>query len=292
MARAILHSEFAVYAAYGKVAETPSLPASERIVPRVNSLDGTLRKIETMRMQEGSLSAERLTGSPNISAVILDYGQVLVRCPTEEEFGCMAEMFNVGFELFFELWEASRDPYDRGDLTAEEYWLKLAAQTNSSIDHRQIEVLRNIEVDIWAHPNPGMFEWVSQLYAAGIKTGLLSNMPWDLVNHVRTNCKWMENFTFKTLSAEVRLIKPDPAIYEHTLHGLGVSAAETLFVDDREPNIRAGRALGMQAIRFESTAQLRDDLEALGFPILPSGEESHSNAADRPDPVSKFSPLL
>jgi putative hydrolase of the HAD superfamily len=246
-------------------------------------------------MQQGPSSAGRLNGSPKIRAVILDYGQVLARCPTVEEFGRMAKVFNVSFELFFELWEASRGPYDRGDLTAEEYWLKLAAQTNSSIDHRQIEVLRKIEVDIWAHPNPGMFEWVSDLCAAGIKTGLLSNMPWDLVNHVRTKCKWMENFTFKTLSAEVRLIKPDPAIYEHTLQGLGVSATEALFVDDREPNIRAAVALGMHAIQFRSITQLKHDLAALGFPVLPAGAESPSaisGASDRLDRASEFSPLL
>jgi FMN phosphatase YigB (HAD superfamily) len=143
-----------------------------------------------------------------------------------------------------------------------------------------------------------MFDWVSQLRAAGFKTGLLSNMPWDLVNHVRTNCRWMENFDFKTLSAEVRLIKPDPAIYQHTLLGLGVSAAETLFVDDREPNIRAARVLGMRAIQFQSISQLKDDLEALGFPLLPGAEESPASgskvasADDQPDRQNKFSVLL
>ncbi len=234
----------------------------------------------------------------NIGAAILDYGQVLARCPTAEEFGRLAEMFNVSFELFLELWESSRGPYDRGDVSAEEYWLKLAAQTNSSINSKQIEILRKMEVEIWAHPNPGMFEWVSQLRAAGIKTGLLSNMPWDLVTHVRTNCSWLENFTFKTLSAEVRLIKPDPAIYEHTLHGLGVSAGETLFVDDREPNISTARTLGMHAIQFQSVAQLKGDLEAFGFPVLPEAAVSQTQSpaqralADRPDRARKFSPLL
>jgi len=241
---------------------------------------------------------ERRNGSHGINAVILDYGQVLARCPTVEEFERLAEMFNVSFDTFYELWEASRGPYDRSDLTADEYWLKVAAQTNSSLDREQIEMLRKIEVEIWAHPIPGMFDWVSQLRAAGFKTALLSNMPWDLVHHVRTNCRWMENFTFKTLSAEVRLIKPDPAIYEHTLHGLGASAAETLFVDDREPNIRAARALGMRAIQFLSIPQLKDDLEAMGFPLLPSGEElpasgsTVASADDQPDRQSKFSVLL
>jgi putative hydrolase of the HAD superfamily len=249
-------------------------------------------------MQEGSVSAERRNGSPSIRAVILDYGQVLAGRPTAEEFGRMAEMFNVSFELFYELWEASRGPYDRGDFTADEYWLKLAAQTNTSLDGRKIEILRKAEVEIWAHPNPGMLDWVSQLHAAGIKTGLLSNMPWDLVTHVRTNCQWMGNFAFKTFSAEVRLIKPDPAIYEHTLHGLGVSAAEALFVDDRETNIRAAGTLGIHAIQFRSIARLKHDLEALGFPILPAGAESSSavsgtaSPAGRPGQESKFSPLL
>src|SRR5579864_3520714 len=117
-------------------------------------------------MQESLMSTERCNGSPNIGAVILDYGQVLARCPTAEEFGRMAEMFNVSFELFYKLWEAGRDPYDRGDLTAEEYWLKLAAQTNTSLDHRQIELLREVEIEIWAHPNPGMVDWASRLHAA------------------------------------------------------------------------------------------------------------------------------
>jgi putative hydrolase of the HAD superfamily len=237
-------------------------------------------------MQEGPVSTERHNGSPSIRAVILDYGQVLARCPTPEEFGRMAKTFNVSFELFYELWEASRNLYDRGDLTAEEYWLRLAAQTNTPIDREQIEILRQVEIEVWAHTNPDMLDWVSRLHAAGIKTGLLSNMPLDLAAHVRTNCKWMENFAFKTLSAEVRLIKPEPAIYEHTLRGLGVAAAEAIFVDDRETNVQAARKLGIRAIHFQSIARLKDDLEALGFPILPATAESSSAVSGAASPAA------
>ncbi len=236
-------------------------------------------------MQEGPLSTERWDGSPNIRAVILDYGQVLARCPTVPEFGRMAKMFNVSFESFYQLWEDSRGPYDCGDFTAQEYWLKLAAQTNTSLDSRQIEILRQVEVEIWAHANPDMIEWLSRLHAAGIKTALLSNMPLDLVKHVRTNFPWMENFSFKTFSAEVRLIKPDPAIYEHTLRGLGVAAADALFVDDRETNIQAARALGIRSIQFQSIAQIKEDLEALGFPILPELVESSSAVSGAATPA-------
>jgi putative hydrolase of the HAD superfamily len=232
------------------------------------------------------MSAERCDSWRDIKGVVLDYGQVLVPCPTMQEFGRMAKMFNVSFESFYELWEASRGPYDCGDLTAEEYWLKLAAETSTSLSGEQIEILRQVEIEIWAHPDAGMLDWLSRLHADGIKTALLSNMPLDLMKHVLANFRWMENFSFKTFSADVRLIKPDPAIYEYTLHGLGVEPAETLFVDDRETNIRAARTLGMHAVQFRSIAQLRDELVEKGFPILPTIVESSSE--ERPGQEIKF----
>jgi len=247
-------------------------------------------------MKNSPVSTEGSSGAPSISAVILDYGQVLAHSATSEEFGRMAKILNSSFEAFYSLWQNTRDPYDRGDFTPEEYWLKLAAQANRSIDRSQIETLRKVEVEIWSHVDEGMLDWVSQLRAAGIKTGLLSNMPRDLVTYLLANCGWMENFVFKTFSSEVRLIKPDPAIYEHTLRGLGVSASESLFVDDRKINIQAARALGMHAIQFDSIAQLREDLEAMGFPILPPVVESAlagaASSAARPHQETKFSPLL
>ena len=153
----------------------------------------------------------------------------------------------------------------------------------------QIAFLRQVEVEIWSNTDPAMIDWVRQLHKAGIKTGLLSNMPLDLAAHVRTNCQWMESFDFKTLSAEIGLIKPDPAIYEHTLRGLGVAAAEALFVDDREINVRAARQLGIHAIQFNSVPQLRKELETLMFRILPTvGESFNLNSADPPEETIKF----
>jgi putative hydrolase of the HAD superfamily len=207
--------------------------------------------------------------SPQIKAVILDYGQVIAHCPTVPEFKLIADMFAVDFETFYRLWEDSRGSYDRGDFTPTEYWHHLASQTHTSLSEGQIEVLREVEVEIWSHTDPEMLDWLSQLSGTGLKTALLSNMPWDLVKYVRANCPWMEDFSFKTFSAELGLIKPDAAIYEHTLRGLGVAAAEALFVDDRENNVKAARSLGICSIQFQSVAQLRHELEGFGFPVLP-----------------------
>ena len=128
-------------------------------------------------MKNIPVSAERPNGAPSISTVILDYGQVLARSATRKDFERMAKMFHVSFEVFYPLWEASRDVYDRGDLTPEEYWVKLASQANTPIDRRQIETLRNVEVEIWAHVDRDMLDWVSQLRAGGVKTGCSPTCP-------------------------------------------------------------------------------------------------------------------
>jgi putative hydrolase of the HAD superfamily len=219
------------------------------------------------------MSTKRRDESPGVSAVILDYGEVLCYRPPSEEFMRMANIFGLGLDSFRTRWEQSRNLIDRGDLTPEAYWLKFAEEARVRLEPEQVEQLCRWEIEMWSNANPTMVEWLLNVSAEGIKTGLLSNMPADLAAYVQNNFDWMNKFTFKTFSAHVKLVKPDPAIYEHTLRGLGVKASETLFVDDRENNIQAARALGMHAIQFQSVEQLGNDLEVLGFPILPFRRE-------------------
>jgi HAD superfamily hydrolase (TIGR01509 family) len=70
-------------------------------------------------------------------------------------------------------------------------------------------------------------------------------------------------------SGDVKVAKPDAAIFRHSLAGLGVAADESLFVDDRAVNVEGARAVGMFGIQFHSTTQLREELAKLEFPVLP-----------------------
>jgi putative hydrolase of the HAD superfamily len=204
-----------------------------------------------------------------INAVILDYGEVLCHRASDEEFNRMAKMFGVEKTSFRALWEKNRGAYDRGDLTAEAYWTALAKDAGAGIDGEQLEQVYKWDIEMWANANAQMVNWVRQLRQAGIKTGLLSNMPPAMIAHLRENFDSLDLFDFITFSAEVRLIKPDAAIYEHTLQGLGAKAEETLFVDDREINVKGARDLGIHAVQFRSVEQLRKDLSAMEFPVLP-----------------------
>lgn len=206
----------------------------------------------------------------HIQAVILDYGEVLCHQPTAAEMASLAGFFGVEASSFPELWERNRGPFDRGDLTAVAYWTLLARDAGVTISSDQLRRICELDLAMWSNVNLNMVEWASQLRAARIKVGLLSNMHPDMVAHCRKSFRWLETFDRTTFSGDVRLIKPDPAIYQHVLKGLGVSASDTLFVDDREVNVKAAEALGINAIRFHSIEQLRRELAARKLGMLPA----------------------
>jgi putative hydrolase of the HAD superfamily len=101
-----------------------------------------------------------------------------------------------------------------------------------------------------------MWEWIDQLRAAGKRVGLISNMPRDLGEALKSRTQKLSNFDQVTLSYEIRALKPEPAVYEHCLEGLDTPPEQTLFLDDRIENVQGAELLGIRAIQFTS----RDDV--------------------------------
>lgn len=207
-----------------------------------------------------------------ISAVILDYGEVLCFRAPEGQLRRMADVFGISVASFKTLYDKNRRAYDRGDLTPERYWFAFADEPGISLEESQIPFLRNCDVEMWSNLNPQMIAWLEDIHRHGIRTALLSNMHADMVSKVRGEFEWMRHVDCGVLSHEVNLAKPEAKIYEHCLAGLGSAASETLFIDDRETNLKAAAALGIRTIQFKSVTQLRSELDKLGFPILPEPE--------------------
>jgi putative hydrolase of the HAD superfamily len=218
------------------------------------------------------------TVTPKIRAVMLDYGEVLSFVPSPDAIARMARVFRIDPGPFLPIYIQSRGPYDRGDLLPEEYWQGFASQAGVKLGADVIEKLRHWDIEMWSRTNGPMVLWLESLRSAGVKTAILSNMPPEMVSHLRRTFPWLKHFDHQIFSADVRRIKPDPAIYEHSLRVLKVPASEVLFIDDRDANLEQARAAGIRTIQFQSVNQLRDELRALGFPVLPPRMDSHSNS--------------
>lgn len=63
----------------------------------------------------------------------------------------------------------------------------------------------------------------------------------------------------------VRMMKPNPAIYQHVLKQAGLVAEETVFLDDNPQNIQAAAALGIRAVQVVSPNTILHYLDELGL---------------------------
>jgi HAD superfamily hydrolase (TIGR01509 family) len=65
----------------------------------------------------------------------------------------------------------------------------------------------------------------------------------------------------------VGALKPAPEIYREALKSAGCPPGECFFTDDVEGNVTAARELGLDAVRFESEAQIREELRGRGLKV-------------------------
>ncbi len=106
-----------------------------------------------------------------------------------------------------------------------------------------------------------MAAWARALRASGLRIALLSNMPATVRDYV-LRCSWLPEFDARTFSCEVGVSKPAPEIYQDCLAKLGGRPSDALFLDDKEPNIRAAEALGLHAVLFTDAAAAASELDA------------------------------
>jgi putative hydrolase of the HAD superfamily len=180
----------------------------------------------------------------------------------------MATAFGVDPHTFWRLYEQNRGPLDKGELTPAAYWKSLARDAGTKVDAFTIERLGDLDIDMWDTLEEPLLEWVQTLQANGYKTALLSNSHPRFVAHLRQNRPWLRWFDVCVFSAEVHLIKPEPAIFRHTLEKLGIDASGVLFIDDRFSNVSVAQSLEIESIRFTTLVELNRQLKDAGFSHL------------------------
>jgi len=102
-----------------------------------------------------------------------------------------------------------------------------------------------------------------ELHGAGLRLYGLSNMSASIFAYLHGRHEFFALFEGIIVSAAVKSLKPEPAIYEHLRERFALDFGESVFIDDFERNVVGARRLGLPAIRFESTEQARRDLMPL-----------------------------
>jgi putative hydrolase of the HAD superfamily len=104
-----------------------------------------------------------------------------------------------------------------------------------------------------------------RLKQAGYRVfGLTDNVHEIVAYHKARNSFW-DLFEGAVVSAEIGLLKPNPAIFRHLLETFRLTAGETVFLDDFQVNIDGARSVGMEARLFTTASRCEQDLRELAL---------------------------
>ena len=123
----------------------------------------------------------------------------------------------------------------------------------------------------WLESIPGAIDGTVAILEALVEQGrdvtALTNFNQDLFRITAEAYPFLRLFRGVTVSGEVRMIKPDPAIYAHHAEAFGLEPAATLFFDDSPPNVEAARKAGWRGLVFTDSKQMLTDLALSGVVI-------------------------
>jgi putative hydrolase of the HAD superfamily len=200
-----------------------------------------------------------------LRAIVFDYGLVLTGPQDPSAKAEILRLTGLTLERFEPLYWANRNAYDEGALTGIAFWQEFLRAARLPENQDLVEELNRLDTWMWGTENRAMTGWQLQLKERGFLTGILSNMGDSVCEYIEREHAWIQRFDVLVWSYQLRLAKPDPAIFRYILEKLGTTPAETLFIDDRIENIAAARALGMQAIEFTTAKRLRAELISTGL---------------------------
>ena len=190
---------------------------------------------------------------PHIQVLVSDLGKVLLPFEVERVWQALNPHFGVSYEEARSIVQAlfKETAYGAGGVTGPQFYQHLVERTGLQLPYEAFCVA-------WSD----MFwedEAVIRLVAEApvLKRYLLSNtndIHWEFIRERYPHV--LEKFDHVLTSHELRLEKPDPAIYEWVIRDSGYPPEAHLFIDDIPANVEGARAVGMDAILHTDSESL------------------------------------
>jgi len=193
-----------------------------------------------------------------IRAVIFDFGGVLVRMVDDRPRLKLAEQLRVPLSRLDDLvfFSDSALRASKGEISVGMHWEAVRKALGIQPDD-----MPGFLDQYWSADdvNWQLLDYIRDLHPH-YKVGLLSNAWDDLRQTLHTRWDIDGLFDELIISAEVKLIKPDPRIFHLAVARLGVQPGETVFIDDIAENVEAALKEGLNAIHYQDTQKTLDEL--------------------------------
>jgi epoxide hydrolase-like predicted phosphatase len=210
------------------------------------------------------------TQSPEISAVIFDFGGVIITPITRqigmiaEGIGCStADLHHVMMGPQFESGDHPWHRLERGEIGMEvlqELLEPIAAA--AGMNFRGDEVEKILAPGMY-EVNHFVLEKIGELRGRGYKTALLSNSIREFRPKLEEDVP-PRLFDAYIDSSHVGMRKPEPEIFHRTLRELALDdPSHAIFLDDFAGNLAGAQAVGLRTIHVKNPHDALEELEVL-----------------------------
>jgi len=200
----------------------------------------------------------------SIKNIIFDLGNVIINIDPDISINKFKNLGIVNFDEIYSIMQQTDvfDKLDTGKITLPEFRRAIREIAHINLTDMQID-------DAWCamlldFPEENV-KLLRKLRIEGYKLYLLSNTNEMHITFYTKYLKDMFGYDLLTTlfdrsfySHEIGFRKPNREAFEYVLKSEELTPAETLFIDDLEPNVVAARQTGIQAYHHRNGAQLVD----------------------------------
>lgn len=203
---------------------------------------------------------------PLVHTVVFDLGNVLIRWDPRILYRKLFADDEAAMEHFLsEVCNMEwNEQQDRGRSWKD--GIDMAIQTHPSHE-RHIRAFR----ERWEEMIPGAIEEtvevLAELRALDVRLLALTNWSDETFPIALRRFPFLAWFEGIVVSGREQLVKPDPAIFRLLIDRYKLVPENTVFIDDSIRNVEASTKEGLRGIHFQSAADLRFRLRALGLPL-------------------------
>lgn len=191
-----------------------------------------------------------------ITTIFFDWGGVIADDPGDDFLINLLKQIGATDAQAQEIYDGTMRQFMRGEISETDYWQQLRERYGFSIPDTISD-----EFKAWRGlvKNDAVLGLVQEAKVKGLQVALLTNVIEPTYN-VLKNEGCYQPFDTVIASCKVGCAKPEAEIYTLALKTLGVTAEESLFIEDKPRNIEPAVQLGFQTVLAQNPAQIIADV--------------------------------
>jgi putative hydrolase of the HAD superfamily len=155
-----------------------------------------------------------------------------------------------------------------GACTEEEWIESVLAALGKRVGRTRAEEIWSAFEQAERELNPDMIDLVKRLRAAGYQVGIVSNTTPGMAERLSERFPGFSAMFDDIIgSGDIKMAKPDPAIWHYAMERMDVKPEESVFTDDMRSYAAAAQEIGMHGFHFTGYEQFAADLRSVGVDV-------------------------